>query len=114
MDAYQDAYPIAGIDDEKERENLISSIRPLTCGNPADQKVCCDIIEWPDCPHNTTLIGNGECNEDLLNVECNFDGLDCCEKPELAGNGQCDIDLRTKQKKCAYDNGDWAPTKTLP
>ena len=43
LDDYIDAYPEIGIDNAEEKKNLINSIRPLICGNPAERMVCCDV-----------------------------------------------------------------------
>ena len=64
-----------------------------------------NITDWAECPHNPVLIGDGTCDNYLVNTECNFDGFDCCDKPELIGNGQCDYVFKFS-KNCAYDNGD--------
>ena len=71
-----------------------------------------NITDWPECPHNPALIGDGTCDDHLVNAECNFDGFECCDKPELVGNGQCDDDLKNN-KNCNYDNGDCCDTSWI-
>ena len=77
-----------------------------SCGN-YDGRDCRppNITEWPGCPHNPGLIGDGTCDYLLKNAKCNHDALDCCKKPDLVGNGQCDEDLEF-DIHCRYDNGD--------
>ena len=41
----------------------------------------------------------------ILWAQCYFGGSGCCQKPELVGNGQCDSDLMI-QTICNYDGGD--------
>ena len=53
------------------------------------------------------MIGNGQCDNGIVNKECNYDGLECCPNPDLVGNGQCIIDDNYwKDIKCNYDGGD--------
>ena len=35
-----------------------------------------------DCSANVTLIGDGFCNDETNNADCNYDGGDCCVKPK--------------------------------
>ena len=75
---------------------------------------------------NFALVGNGFCNDETNNPECNYDGGDCCAMNAntnscsecnchfietcvggyhpLVGNGFCDDD--TNINECAYDGGD--------
>ena len=50
------------------------------------------------------LVGNGLCNEETNNNECNFDGGDCCPNSFLIANGYCNDE--TNKKECSYDGGD--------
>ena len=36
-----------------------------------------NVKEWPECPHNPKFIGDGICDNHLVNAECNFDSSDC-------------------------------------
>ena len=63
-----------------------------------------NITDWPKCPHNPALIGDGTCDSHLGKAECNFDGFDCCAGPELIGNGQCDSHL--VKAECNFDGFD--------
>ena len=67
-----------------------------------------NMIEWQACPHSTTLIGNGKCDDHLNNPNCNFDGGDCC-LPPLIGNNKCDP-LNNFESCGDYDGGDCADT----
>ena len=35
--------------------------------------------EWPNCPHNTSFIGDGVCDHHLRNANCSYDKTDCLE-----------------------------------
>ena len=54
LDAYINAYPDVNVDNAKEREKLVTTIRPLICGNPANRNVCCNVCNdgfynFPTC-----------------------------------------------------------------
>ena len=78
----------------------------------------------PDCD-NVTLVGNGFCNDETNNADCNYDGGDCCgfnseqctectcfyQETCLSGmplaflgNGVCNNE--TNIAECNYDGGD--------
>ncbi|CAN0045690.1 unnamed protein product, partial [Scytosiphon promiscuus] len=47
------------------------------CQDPA----CMDpilVAEFPDCPGDWLLVGDGSCDDDLNNPLCGYDGGDCC------------------------------------
>ena len=50
------------------------------------------------------MVGNGLCNEETNNNECNFDGGDCCPNSFLISNGYCNDE--TNKIECNYDGGD--------
>ena len=51
------------------------------------------------------MYGNGVCNDEAKNAECNYDGGDCCVTPiELIGNGVCNDEANNAE--CKYDGGD--------
>ena len=51
------------------------------------------------------MFGNGICNDEANNAECNYDGGDCCVTPiELIGNGLCNDEANNVE--CYYDGGD--------
>ena len=52
------------------------------------------IVEYQRFVRNTVIfiVGDGKCYNHLINTECYFDGIDCCDKPELVGN-----ELQSKQ-----------------
>ena len=50
------------------------------------------------------LVGNSVCNDELNNLNCNFDGGDCCPNPNMVGDGICNDD--TNHPECNYDGGD--------
>lgn len=63
---------------------------------------------------NSSKIGNGSCDVDLNNAECNYDGGDCARfnslfpncisrHPDRLFNHWCDLELNNEQ--CGYDNG---------
>ena len=79
----------------------------------------------PGC-YNVALVGNGLCNDETNNPDCNYDGGDCCAMNAntnscsecvchlietcaagyhpLVGNGFCNDD--TNIAECNYDDGD--------
>ena len=65
------------------------------------------MLSYKDCPH-TELVGNGVCNDESNNADCNFDGGDCilhCDaSPELVANGYCNDE--TNKEECVFDGGD--------
>ena len=62
------------------------------------------LTQWTEC-NNPLSIGNGQCDNDIVNKECNYDGLECCPNPDLVGNGQCNNEYQF-DIKCNYDGGD--------
>ena len=78
-----------------------------------------------DCP-TPLIVGDGFCNDETNNAECNYDGGDCCGtcintehctecqclggetnndiSNALIGNGFCNIE--TNNAECNYDGGD--------
>ena len=70
-----------------------------------------NITDWPECPHNPALIGDGTCDDHLkIKVECNHDYPDCCEYYESVGNGECDYTSHTSE--CNFDGGDCSECMT--
>ena len=64
-----------------------------------------NITEWPKCPHNPAFIGDGTCDEHLkINLECNYDALDCCPNGESVGDGECNPE--NLNNLCMNDRGD--------
>ena len=80
-------------------------------------------INFTDCSANVTLIGDGFCNDETNNADCNYDGGDCCgscvvtdhcSQCECIGganvtnvlitNGVCDD--QTNNADCNYDGGE--------
>ena len=70
----------------------------------------CQFDGW-DCCSNSSLIDNGVCDHESYNKVCNFDGLDCCPLPYNVGNGECDIENNIAM--CNYDGGDCCITSWL-
>ena len=73
------------------------------------RKSCACLDPYPLCksPSVIALSGNDECNSELNNPECGYDGGDCCDYwfyPEWFGDGWCDAKLNNPQ--CGYDGGD--------
>ena len=86
----------------------------------------------PGCD-NVALVGNGFCNDETNNPDCNYDGGDCCVVNAntnvcsecvchlietcaagyhpLVGNGFCNDD--TNIVECDYDGGDCCPNPDL-
>ena len=56
-----------------------------------------------DGVHNA-LVGNGYCNDEYNNADCNYDGGDCCPTPDLLANGICNDE--TNNGTCSFDFGD--------
>ena len=59
--------------------------------------------------HPLSLHGDGYCHDELNNLECTYDGGDCCPNiifgyNPLVGNGFCNDD--TNIAECDYDGGD--------
>ena len=64
-----------------------------------------NITEWPECPHNPLLIGDGKCNSHLENkAECNNDAPDCCPNNDLVGDAECNPE--NLNDVCMNDRGD--------
>ena len=79
-----------------------------------------------DCSAYGTLIGDGFCNDETNNADCNYDGGDCCVNvntdhciecicyyedncvlgytPTVVGDGFCNDE--TNNANCNYDGGD--------
>ena len=87
-----------------------------------------------DCFANVTLIGDGFCNDETNNADCNYDGGDCCVNinmtycsnctchhrenclagfiPSVVGDGFCDDG--TNNADCHYDGGDCCKYNKIP
>ena len=64
-----------------------------------------NITEWPECPHNPALIGDGTCDDHLkTKAECNYDAPDCCPNHELVGDAECNPE--NLNDVCMNDRGD--------
>ena len=64
-----------------------------------------NITEWPKCPHNPGLIGDGNCDDHLkTKSECNYDDLDCCPNRESFRDGECNPE--NLNNVCMNDGGD--------
>ena len=50
------------------------------------------------------FVGDGVCNEETNNVECSYDGGDCCPNPNKIGDAICNDE--TNNFGCNYDGGD--------
>ena len=50
------------------------------------------------------MIGDGYCNDETNNADCNYDGGDCCPTPDLVANGICNDE--TNNGTCSFDGGD--------
>ena len=80
-------------------------------------------ICYSDCTANATVIGDGFCNDETNNADCNYDGGDCCgscvvtdhcsqcgcigganKTNILIANGFCNDETNTAD--CNYDGGD--------
>ena len=60
------------------------------------------------CCQKPELVGNGQCDSDLMNQTiCNYDGGDCCNQT-LIGNGNCD-NMNNNPTCENYDKGDCRP-----
>merc|ERR1712051_772889 len=57
---------------------------------------------------NFELVGNGFCNDETNNPDCNYDGGDCCimdaNTDAFVGDGFCNDE--TNIAECYYDGGD--------
>ena len=63
-----------------------------------------NITEWPACPINPALLGDGRCDSKFKwKSECNYDSPDCCPNDKV-GDGKCDRDNLNDQ--CMNDGGD--------
>ena len=72
-----------------------------------------NIIEWPNCPHNPALIGDGSCDSRLkTKSECGYDFPDCCPNHESVGDGECN--LENLNDLCMNDGGDCCNKKIGP
>ena len=64
-----------------------------------------NITNWPGCPHNPALIGDGTCDDHLkTKAECNYDFPDCCPNHESVGDGECNPE--NLNDLCMNDGGD--------
>ena len=61
------------------------------------------LIKITDCP-TPSLVGDGLCQDETNNAECNYDGGDCCANADLLANGYCNDE--TNNATCIYDSGD--------
>jgi hypothetical protein len=53
---------------------------------------------------NHAFVGDGVCNDETNNVECEYDGGDCCLNPNMVGDAICHDE--TNHLGCNYDGGD--------
>ena len=64
-----------------------------------------NITDWPECPHNPALIGDGICDDHLkINSQCNYDFPDCCPNHKSVGDGECNP--QNLNDFCMNDGGD--------
>ena len=50
------------------------------------------------------MVDDGICNDENNNIECEYDGGDCCSNPDMVDNGICNDE--TNNIGCEYDGGD--------
>ena len=50
------------------------------------------------------LVGDDYCHDEVNNLECNYDGGDCCSNSDLIGNGFCNDEINNGA--CNFDGGD--------
>ena len=78
------------------------------CGYNFNSEHCkeCKCLHQEVCSAglNHPLVGDGFCNAEANNLECFFDGGDCCLNPELVGNSICNDETNIPQ--CNHDGGD--------
>ena len=107
---------------QKQSPELIDEI--CTLQNPAPQahgnadevctKTCGTKFVPPKCIDNL-FVGDGACDKESNNPECNFDGGDCvkynmmypqcdADEPFKVGNGYCNPEYNTPE--CGFDGGD--------
>ena len=66
------------------------------CNNPYDR--------YPNCEGNPNYISDNDCDDQNNNVECDYDGGDCCNRSWI-GDGECDS--RNNFRSCGnFDGGD--------
>ena len=58
-----------------------------------------------------TLVGDGVCNDETNNAECDYDGGDCCPNSELVANSVCNDE--NNMVECDYDGGDCCPNPNM-
>ena len=94
--------------------------------DPKENTVTCE-EDWREKGIIYGMIGNGYCNDETNNADCNYDGGDCCGPcvvtqycsdcqclggvagrngfPNAVGNGYCDDEINNAD--CYYDGLDW-------
>ena len=72
------------------------------CNNETNNDEC--DYDGGDCCSNPNMVGDGICNDETNHLGCIYDGGDCCFNFELVGNGYCDD--ATNVLECNYDGGD--------
>lgn len=95
----------------------IPSINDGVCNGGIQNTFMCDFdgsdcisfnIEYPTCvASEPSEVGDGNCQKEYNNLECKYDGGDCCEKQNDGnlGDGVCHAGFyHTAQ--CLYDSGD--------
>ena len=78
------------------------------CGYIINSEHCieCTCFHQEMCLAEVThaLVGDGVCNDETNNLECTYDGGDCCSNPNVVGNGICND--QANNPEYSYDGGD--------
>ena len=78
------------------------------CGYIINSEHCieCTCFHQEMCLAEVThaLVGDGVCNDENNNLECTYDGGDCCSNPNVVGNGICND--QANNPEYSYDGGD--------
>ena len=78
------------------------------CGYNINSEHCteCTCFHQETCLAGVThvFVGDGVCNDETNNVECSYDGGDCCPNPNMVGDAICNDE--TNHLGCNYDGGD--------
>ena len=78
------------------------------CGYNITSEHCteCTCFHQETCLAGVThaFVGDGVCNDETNNAECDYDGGDCCPNPNMVGDGICNDE--TNNLECNYDGGD--------
>ncbi|CAN0255216.1 unnamed protein product [Pylaiella littoralis] len=64
-------------EDSEASDGFLCSTNGYDCTDPNADRSC--EKQYPLCQGNTNFIGDGICDSDVNNVECDYDGGDCCE-----------------------------------